>query len=272
MNMLAEVSFQETTERLGRSDFIGTYHSNGYGQSEAKQVERERVMKFILSYFSRESDFLRLLSLPGFDWTFEQMLQSERRRVQFVGLERSCSAYARSRRAICRGLFSESVERAQLQDRTIPYGRGNVVYSRIAANGKRNGKCGTRSTRSNRLLLMDSATYTSMLVTDYGASMQEKKEFVDKFYRRSAVWLDFTSQLCNGVEQTLRWLPLCLDHYREAVPVVVTVMNARDAYCGAQSRIERICEVQPEFAPIDHWTYVGKGGTSMLTVCGEIRR
>jgi hypothetical protein len=107
-----------------------------------------------------------------------------------------------------------------------------------------------------------------MLTTDYGATIEQRKEFYEKFYKRTAVWLDFTSTLCTSVELTLRGLPLCL--MPDAKPVVITVLNGRDAFKGVETRVRRMVEVQPAFQVRDYWTYIGKGGVSMLTVCGAI--
>jgi hypothetical protein len=52
------------------------------------------------------------------------------------------------------------------------------------------------------------------------------------------------------------------------IPVAITVMNCRDAYRSAEQRVERIAKIQPGFRPVEHWTYSGGGGVSMLTVCG----
>ena len=269
--MNASPSFVETVDAIGRSDFRGTYHGSDYGRSHVKQAERERVLDYVLSVARQQDDaaFIKLLSFPGLDWTFEQMLLLEHPRAQIVGLERSFSAYARSRRVMPLGPRDRGEEGRHLQDRSIAYGTGSVTYSRIAANRPGRGKCGKRPTRSNRLLLMEFATYVTMLTTDYGATLSQKREFHEKFWGRNAAWLDFTGTLCSSLEESLRQLPLCFDHGEH--PLVLTLRNGRDLFQGVDARLRRISTVLPGFTIDDHWTYLGKAGSSMLTICGRLQ-
>jgi hypothetical protein len=48
---------------------------------------------------------------------------------------------------------------------------------------------------------------------------------------------------------------------------VITCMNARDRLTGSDRRIKHMLDQQPAMKYEDHWTYVGKGGVSMLTAC-----
>lgn len=266
----------QQTEFLGRSDYAGTYHSESYGlESASKQSEREKVLAFILSFIQDQKSSLKLLSLPGLDWTFERMVLAEHKLSQFIGLEHSYSAFMRSRRAIpgvSRGfgiinkVKSITSDQAELSDRSFQFGHGNYTYSRRSAREDGN----RRGTRANRLLYMKADTYMTMLASDYGATMEEKKAFNYKFFSRNAVWLDFTSQFCNSVKTCLEYLPMCIEATTHEKPVVLTVMNARDSVSGVGNRIERILAVQPAFLYKDHWTYAGKNGTPMLTICGAI--
>jgi len=271
------MSLTETIEALGRSDYKGRYHDNAYGlQSQDKQAERDRGLDYLLGWYGAD-DCVKLLSLPGLDWTFERQLLAVRRYSQFVGLEHSYSAYMRSRRAIpgvdkarswdqrTRKETGISQDQAALSDRSMTFGRGEFVYSRRSARVENSN----RGVRANRLLYMKSDTYATMLTTDYGATMQERKAFSDKFYFRNAAWLDFTSQFCESVRTTLANLHFCMAVGRPK-PVVVTMMNARDGVNGVDARISRIMACQPLFRYWDHWTYSGKNGTPMLTVCGSI--
>jgi len=262
------VRFREVLAQVGRSDFHGTYHDSEYGRSAAKEAERERVLEYILSHGYER---IRFLSMPGADWAFEHMLLDALPASQLVGLERSFSVYARARRAMpCGGKAKGAPPNLRhLQDRVLQYGAGNVVYSRVRANVSASG-LGPRSVRSNRLLLMASDVYASMMATDYGATMDQRKEFFEKFYRRDAAWLDFTSTLCPTVEETLRHLPLCMHPNDGGNPVVVTLRNGRDGCRGADARVDRITQIQPAFSVRDYWTYAGKNGSSMLTVCGVL--
>lgn len=262
---------------LGRSDYFGSYHSETYGlESLTKQVEREKVLAFILSYHPKLHECVRLLSLPGLDWTFERMLLGERPASHFVGLEHSYSAFMRSRRAIpgiskswgiVNGKGEYTEDNAALSDRHFRFGNGDYVYSRRSS--RENGRC--RTTRANRLLYMKADTYMTMLASDLSATMEQKKHFNSKFYMRSAVWLDFTSQFCRSVQSCLEWLPLCMEaESGYPKPVVITTMNARDGVTGIHARIDRMLACQPALVYRKHWSYTGKNGTPMLTLCGEL--
>lgn len=263
--------FLETVDAIGRSDFRGAYHGGDYARSGVKQTERERVLDYVLRVAREREDtpFIKLLSLPGLDWTFEQMMLREHPRTQIVGLEHSFSVFARARRAMPRGPLDRGAEGRHLQDRSLAYGSGSVTYSRIAANRPGSGKCGKRPTRSNRLLLMEFATYVTMLTTDYGATFHQKREFHEKFWGRNAAWLDFTGTLCSSLEESLRHLPLCFDQGEH--PLVLTFRNGRDLFQGVDARLRRLGTILPGFTIDDHWTYLGKAGGSMLTVCGRIQ-
>lgn len=265
---MLEQAFPDVLDSLGRSDFGTTFHQTDYARTGTKQTEREKVLDFMLGHFVEGFGRVRLLSLPGLDWIFEHMLLRARPDSHLVGLERSFTVFARSRRALPAGPMDRGQHGKHLQDRTITFGDGEVAYSRIAANRPGAGKCGRRDSRSNRLLRMDTATYASMFTTDYGATYKQKKEFHEKFYLRNAVWLDYTGTLCGGVESTLRHLPLCLAPDENLKPVVLTLRNGRDGFRGVEQRIARVLAVQPAFEYRRHWTYLGKGGVPMLTVCG----
>jgi len=116
---------------------------------------------------------------------------------------------------------------------------------------------------------MDCETYSTMMHTDYGASMQEKKFFFQKFYCRNAAWLDFTSPITPKVENILRHISICM--WEGDNPLVVTVLNGRDRFHGIHERLERIKAVQPDFHVTGYDAYAGKGGVSMLTIYGFIR-
>jgi hypothetical protein len=273
-----ELSFNGLIDHIGKSDLVGSYHADGYGMSSGiKHEERLKVIEFILGFYPNPETCIKLLSFPGIEWTFENMLRQQRPRSQFVGLEHSYTAYCMARRAIPKVLEARlwdpkrkfaynQTEQADVSDRTLDFGTGSYTYSRASSRSNSN----SRRVRSNRLLLMKSDTFTSMLTTNYGASAEHKKIFHDKFYCRNAAWLDFTSQFCNSVEETLQNLLFAMDSEKESKPVVVTLMNARDGMKGEEARISRICEAQPAFVPERYWTYSGKGGTSMLTVCGHV--
>ena len=260
------VNFRGVLDHVGRSDYVGAYHSDAYGSTETKQAERQKVLDFIVGFYPDENYCVKLLSLPGIDWTFERMLLGERARSHFVGLEHSYSAFKRSRRAIPCLPGSQLTDHGHLQDRVFQFGRGDYFYSKALSRDKARNN----TVRSNRILYMKSDAYATMLLTDYSATMQQKQEFNDRFYRRNAAWLDFTSQLCQSVETTIQNALMFMEPTTAPKPLVITIMNARDGITGVESRIARIMKIQPAFVYDSHWTYAGKNGTPMLTVCGHV--
>jgi len=267
---MEELSFGELLTEAGRSDFIGNYHSDEYGQSDLKHAQRLKVLRYILSFWPESRmGFVKLLSFPGLNWTFENMLRLERPFANFLGLEHSRSAYMKSRLAIPFSELSPTISHdSHIQDRSIPYGRGEIFYSRKRAQKKY--RSGTkRGTRSHRLLLMDMHTYATMLFTDYGSSVHERKIFFEKFYQRNAAWLDFTGPITHKLEDILRHMPICF--YDGDNPLVITILNGRDRFHSVQERLDFLAKAQPDYIIQDHDVYIGKGGVSMLTVYGFIR-
>lgn len=273
---MEQISIQDALQHAGRADAATRYYKGRHARSAVKQEQRQKVADFILAHFADNPyAYLHCLSMPGEGWTFENLLLAAHPKSQFVGIERSATVFANSRRAIPRGRFDRETEFIGLEDREIAYGRARIPYSRVSANrnGKPNkkgipGGQGKKLSRSNRLLLCDMSAYLTMLVTDYGATMDEKKQFHDKFCKRNAAWLDFCGPLCASTEEAISSMHFALATKPRVIPVAITLMNCRDAYRSAEQRVARITKIQPGFRPVEHWTYVGGGGVSMLTVCG----
>ncbi len=271
----------QQADLLGRSDYIGTYHDTSYGSSDAKQAEREKVLDFMASVPKQFERRVKLLSFPGLDWVFERMLLLRKPEAHFVGLEHSVSAYIRSRvmipgldvasgfmggkRRKCAKVMSH--DHAALSDRHLTLGNADIMYSRRSArdDGKKKGS------RANRLVLMNAETYMTMLATDFGATMAQKDEFNRKFYQRTAAWLDFTGSFCKSMQTTIEHLPFCMEATDFDKPVVITLLNGRDNIVGTEKRVKRILSCQPLLTHQDHWTYTGKSGVSMLTICATMR-
>jgi hypothetical protein len=267
------VSLPALLDTFGRSDITGTFwDGQQYGRDPVKQLEREKVCDFFLEvsvHFPGTRLPLRVVSFPGADWSFEYLLLNSVK-SQFVGLERSKTVYQRARRAIPGVKHSWTSHHHCLLEKQLLYGKGQIIYSRVKARSSGGGIC----TRSNRLVLMDAEVYTSLFFEDYNAPMKDREEVWKRFYNRNAVWLDYTSQLHDSIERTLKRLPFVLEppsacDYQK--PVVITVLNARDQFHSAEQRVQRMIEVQPALQPVKHWTYVGKGGVSMLTACFLVR-
>lgn len=260
-----DITFKELIAGLGRSDYIGTYHSDSYGQSDEKHEQRVKVASHILSFFPDERGHsIKLLSFPGVNWAFENMLMLERPRCNFLGLEHSRTVYLKSKSSMPFPLMNEWHKAdSHVQDRTMKYGNGYITYSR-----RRSSDSNGRGLRSHRLLLMDAETFVTVMHTNYGASIQEKKAFFQRFFQRNSAWLDFTGPLTEKVENILKHMPMVFGGGDN--PLVLTILNGRDRFHGIHERLARIQEIQPAFVITGHDAYTGKGGVSMLTVYGFI--
>ena len=258
-------------DAVGRNYHDGEFYSNEYWRtSSEKQKERERVLEFILN--NSNECRVKLLSFPGMSWQFENMLRSETETgiPHLICLEKNISLYHRTKHLIPgKRKKSYSNRWNGFRERTFEYGRATCLYSRVASHQITRRRTGQKKWVSNKLLLMDSSAFMSMLCTDYGATHNQKIDLNNRFYSRTAVWLDFTSNLCAAVEETIRNILFCLESpsRKHNKPVVITILNGRDNLKGEDQRIERIIKLQPAFEYQDHWAFKGKGGTSMLTMC-----
>lgn len=281
--MDTNVSFQDVLGHVGRND-AGGYHDGRYGvHSDAKQAERERVLEFILGHVDDGNHRIKMLSFPGLSWSFENMLLARRPDSSLLCLENSVSIYHRAKRFIPGIRNAEDSELYRLQERTFQFGRAEVSYSRVTMHTRKASPStqrhpiwggyrgtGAKAWRSNRFVLMNAETYMTMLTSDFGQDAHQRKQWHAKFYNRSAVWLDFTSQLCSSTETTIQNLHFCMSCDSDPKPVAITLLNCRDSYKGVKARLGRIQELQPRLAIQDHWTYAGKSGAPMLTVCATI--
>lgn len=268
---MSELSTGNLVESLGRADISGNYyHGNYWRSSDIKWLERERVLSFVLdiaSGFPAETN-IRMLSMPGLSWVFETMLLLAAIKTQLVCIERSKSIYQRAKKLIPTHLANSWI--GELKERMVPYGNGTILYSRVHARNNDRRPHGFTN-RSHRLLLMDLATYTSIFLTNYGATLQDRQSFSTRFYSRNAVWLDFVNQLgCAGTDQAISNLHWCLeppDRQSYPKPICITVMNARDGLRGDDVRVAKMLALNTNLTYRDHWTFIGKGKVSMLTAC-----
>ena len=254
------------------------YYSSDYSKSDVKFRQRELILRFFRRYFV-ENFKMSVLTLPGEHWLFEQMMLKCFPYCSFTGLERSSPIYHRSRLHIPRNALAYVFDRDEVQDRVFNFGRSNIIYSRLS-NGlyfdgyKASKRPGTPITsqnrRSNRLVLMDVHDFLSLLTEDHHASMVEKRRFVERFYRKHAVWLDFTGPLTERNLETISKVGLCLYPSIRLKPIVFTVLNGRDRFTSKQQRIDAIKQKLPQMTIKHSWTYRGAGNVSMLTVCGEM--
>lgn len=265
---MEHIAFTDALDTAGRSGF-GGYHVSDYTISDTKSNERRRVAEFILRHDL--GDFIWLLSMPGADWYFERLLQSMTpKQVQIVGIEENYAVYAQACRSMPEGDCDGTPRtEMQAQQRELYLGRARYNYCRTGFMRNRKGK-GRRDIRSHRLLLIPAESYATMALSDFGATMDDKRRFADKFMHRTAAWLDFTGPLCGRTIAAISNLHFCMMANGEKKPAAITVMGCRDTFHSTEQRVAAIKAAQPALDIVDAWTYVGKGGVSMLTVCGLI--
>lgn len=248
------ITLEECAIKRTKPDYSGNFHSAEYERmSEEKSHQRELVRRFILEYFS-DQHWLRLLSFPGRYWYFETGLALKYPKIQVVGLERSASI-------INLGLPNMINANKNLTRRRQEYGDCYFNYIRTDGDYKYLG---------NKWLDISSADYTTIFHSDYKATLEQKKDFYNRFYRRNAVWLDFTCMISPVLETTVRNLDLCMSKDGRKKPVVITFLYGRDIKGGEAARVAYISKLAPGLKVIDCWVYRGAKGTPMITIAGEI--
>jgi len=227
--------------------------SNSYINQDVKQQEREKVLDFILSVHGVQR--ISLLSMPGERWIFETMLNTIKPKTIFTAIESDLPTFLASRSYL---VTDKKWGDKKVRHGTIEIGSASLNYS--------------NTIKKSKLLHIKASDFCTLLIDGYGASKNNLKDWKFSFCNNTAAWFDFTCQLCQESEKAIKYSGLTLSAKRN-VPIVYTVMNARDSYSGVDSRVSRICELAGrDFELRDHWTYSGMNGVPMLTVCGIMRR
>lgn len=261
---------------LGRT--VNThYYKTDYSKKDVKFRQRALVLRFFQRYFVPNFK-MSVLTLPGTGWLFEHMMLQAFPFCSFTGVERSARVYHESRLHIPRNALAYAFNRDQVQDRTARFGHSSITYSRIS-NGYKPSRCKSVeqaavtqiNRRSNRLVLMDVNDFLTILTEDHKASFNDKHRFVQRFYQKHAVWLDYTGTLTEKTLKAIGHIHLCLYPSIRPKPIVLTFMAARDNFHSKEERIAAIKEAQPNLTIKHVWTYVGAGGCPMMTVCGEMQ-
>lgn len=225
-------------------------NSSSYINQPVKQEERERVLSFIMDNHAKNSR-IKLLSFPGERWIFEGMVAAARKSSTFIGIEADEKTFVSSR---CSLIHKRGLKKPIIRHGEATIGCASIPYS--------------NTTRKSKLLNIKSSAFCSILIDRYGATTEQLLAWQKEFCWNSAAWFDFTCQLCIESERTIKHSALVVANDKK-VPVVYTVMNARDSYRGVAARVARIVELAGrDFEPVYNWTYQGMGGTPMLTVCG----
>lgn len=248
-------------ELLGRSDRATRYYADEYERtSNEKAGQRRKVADFLLSHF-RPNEIVYLLTLPGEFWFMEAYVLRQHRLAQIVGLERSETTFSRSLKCMPNA-------HDELLRRQVRFGSGTFEYACSPAMPHIHDR---NTAHSHRHLRMSSQTYVGVRHDAYDANCGERKSFANKFYRRNAIWLDFTSGFCAGVDETVAGLTRVLHEHWPQCPVSLTFMYGRDIGGKELGRIDHLRRIQPAFLPQSYWIYAGKNGTPMMTVCGLLQ-
>lgn len=227
--------------------------STSYINNPSKMQEREKVLSFMLSNHKR--GHLNVLTLPGERWIFEQMLDKEYPKSTFFGIEADPRLFETSKNYL---IAPTNHRDKKVRHGVLELGEASIPYS--------------NTLRKSRLLNMPASEFCLTSVRGYGASNKAVNAFKRMFCNNHAVWFDFTSQLCTETENTIRYTSLVTSTANN-VPVVYTMLNARDSHSGVDSRVSRVCKLAGAYFDYkDHWTYQGMNNVPMLTVCGIMRK
>ncbi len=190
---------------------------------QIKEDQRQSVLKFLLSHHHQEE--FCLLSLPDEKWTFERLVECSVEKSRFLGLQWSWMHLER-------GLS------------WMPGGRTNLFEEEIQI-GKIRGYYNDKS----RIVFCHASGFISLSGLDVrgyergnggkGTNKDKRYRFNKKYRRNTAVWLDFTSQICTEIDRTMGrlgyWLAL-----RDEVPVCISFLAARDNMNSDDQRVESI--------------------------------
>lgn len=228
-----------------------------YVDDPAKDDCRARVLSHILRYHG--SHPLRLLSFPGLRWTFERQLDSVRGGGNyFIGLERDPIIAARSVQWM-------PGTRRQLIREQLTIGELEVVVSSRA-----------------RLMYVDCETFFHIGRKQIG-SREGRAKWRNAYRLWSAIWLDFTGNLCFGVEKCLQRLATH-SLISAKVPIAITVFKGRESrdittklnvfYASRAEYIEALLDApRPDwpgrFMTDGTFEYKSAAGATMLTVLGH---
>lgn len=146
---------------------------------------------------------MRLLSLPGRWWTLERELAKELN-AQCVGFEWNLETLIRGR-PYMPGKRPHEITHEFLDGQILAYARSQSTA-----------------------LHCNVGHFLSLRRLETSYNRRTWKEFILRFGRYSAVWLDYTSQICEEVRLGLQNLGRHLARKRKCIPVAISVMACRD--------------------------------------------
>ena len=218
------------------SDYQASYV---YEKSEEKQKQREKVLDFILT---NAKSRIKYLGFPGKDWMLERQLWAEDNTSRITGVEKNPSIYEKAKGYV--------PGRVALRDKSVSDGM-KITYASSKQCLYFLGELKHFLDSHIRNKLLTSGAYR------YGFSF------------RNAVWLDFTSPLCQPVWEVLVGLNRVLTPYDASI--CVTLLYGRDTLLetpGEEGRVQVIERAIPGFEAKKVWQYSGMNKSRMLTICG----
>lgn len=244
-------------DELRRGDHGFNLRESESSDDPVKQEQRERVCDFLVS--NHPMPHLRLLSFPAEKWRFEYLISDRFGEgcSRFVGIEWNWRTALRS------SWF-------------MPGGPSRELTVRLAE-----GYISGFETDFARLLYCHAGSFLALSRTDRelpGLAPRQKKYYrkilSSRYKRNTAVWLDFTSNICTETKRAMAHVGSHCDRNRPSVPVAVTLMIGRDI---VTDRDKAVCELLNqskwrEFELLDSWRYTGDGGALMGTWCGLLHK
>lgn len=228
---------------------------------EIKQRQRDRVMNHILD--NHAGEYMKLFSLPGMWWTFEnQISEAFRGNIKFVAVERNFE------------ILRHGVT-------FMPgHGRNSIKWElpTYTLDGHES---------SNARILWCEARVFMRPDSERGGSHKNRHRYSHAFQKWTAAWLDFQSPLNEETLYCLRRSEQFLNKHCERVPLAMTFMSAREQRkigrvirhvadehddCH-EKRIDMIqrwcnqCWTQRRLEITDWNVYLSAGGSPMLSVC-----
>lgn len=244
----------------------GEWSKHDDEDTPGKRDQRDRILRHLLDH-QQPGRQLRLLSMPGRTWAFEHLLLKEWEYASFVGIEWDWSTMEQG------APFMPRKKGEGTHRYTIPLGAGDLHgYETSLARWIHTPA--SSFVRISRKVLKHSPHVHS---NDY--TKAHCRQFSADFKGNTAIWLDFTSQMCTEIETALPRLGGFALKGMEDVPVAVSMMMARDGLGDEKDpvgpRAIRLVELLNSsrfrrFIPKDAWSYMGSGAP-MITVTGLYR-
>lgn len=218
-----------------------------------KQPQRDCIMQFLLEH--HRPGPIKLCSLPGMYWRFENQLADQAdREITFVGLEHHW------------GLIEKYCG-------WMPGDNPHYAEERMV-----NGSLPMYVTDCASWIFIKAGSFFSVQPDDF-PSPNRRKSFNRKYRGFTMVWLDFMSPFCADVEAALVGLGDYCHRELPVIPFAITVMYGRDRPSRKLPegyRLDRVGYVKEllgrrgvvRFESHASWMYTSQDGARMLNIVG----